>query len=132
MRRNFDFLALVVLLITGMIVLGVNACASNPAEKETFEGTTYKVLTTAAITYETSMSALSDLKKSGSLKQSTEKKAREIGVKFWGAYHTAADLFASYLKVGSAEKKQRIEAAIVEMLAALSTFTKYVAPLIAD
>ncbi|MBW1778616.1 MAG: hypothetical protein JRJ54_13635 [Deltaproteobacteria bacterium] len=127
---DLQLFAIFALIVWGVALL--SSCAPKTVDKETFEGTTYKVLNSAAITYESSMSALSELNKRGMIKPETLKKARELGVKFWSSYHTATDLFASYMKVESAEKKDRIEAIIVEVLNTLSTFTAYVAPLLVE
>lgn len=94
----------------------------------TFTANSYKALSAAAVTYDTTMKSAADLYKQGKVTDEQKAKIVEIGNYYWAAYHVAVDALAAYEATSSAEDKDRVTVALSRMSAFLAQLVEYVTP----
>jgi predicted transcriptional regulator len=111
-------------LIMMVLTFMAYGCASTQSTEETQSPTkiAYTTIKSAAIAYETVMSALGDLSKEGKITDEQKTMIIEYGNKFWTAYHTAVDALYAYKQSG---EEINLTSSIVTLTSALSSFLEY-------
>ncbi|MFA5391836.1 MAG: hypothetical protein WC331_10505 [Candidatus Omnitrophota bacterium] len=117
MKRKFAVLALLAM------VLMLAACAAGQ-----FRTNSYKTLAGSATIYESGYPAFLDLYNKGIISFETKEKGRALAIKYWAAYHAAANALIAYDAVDSAENKDRVTIAIFEAQKFLTELTAYIQP----
>jgi len=112
----------------GIIILcsiAIFACAHAQQKEAAFLDTTYKVLISSAITYDTTMKALADLYDNGYMGEETKQDILNIAASFWSSYHAAVDLLNAYVDVRDMQTKVQLEQSLDDMNSHLTKLEHY-------
>ena len=114
-----------ILLLCLIMTLIQMSCSHTPTAREV----AFKTLSTAATSYEQTMTALGDYYKQGKISEETKDKIIEAGNIYWSAYHSAVIAFEVYERsnqIGSgvdrAKLKAEMDVALNELNMALLEF----------
>ena len=107
--------------LTGAMFLVLVALASCA----TFETNTYKTFGVLAVSYDTSMQALGDLKKQGKISDAEWAKIDEYGRQFYVSYNASMDAFQIYLTTKDKPSQEKLSAILAETSLKLSKITEY-------
>ena len=104
------------------------ACATT--QNQTIITDSYKALAASATVYEGAYPAFLDLCNKGILSVDVKAQGRNLAVKYWAAYHVAADALVAYDKIQDAAGLAKVNASIAAVSQALADLNAYVQPLI--
>jgi uncharacterized lipoprotein YehR (DUF1307 family) len=121
MKRNIKAISIVFMLVFCMALV---AC------DKTFTTNAYKTLSASATIYEQGYPAFLEAHEKGLVTDAQKAQGKELATKYWGAYHMAVEALIVYNEVSTAENKDKVSVALIQMSKSIADFSTYITPFI--
>lgn len=115
-------------IITLFLILVV--CMIYAVACREFTVNAYKTLSAGATIYEQLYPAFLEAHQKGLITDDQRQRGHDLAVKYWAAYHLAADALVVYNETNTAENKDKVNVAIGEAVKYLTDMEAYIRPLI--